>query len=54
MLYTSEGLNNLVKISESIRTYTYLMIASQVSSKTSLDFPQIFKDNFENRSVNTE
>ena len=57
MLYTSEGLNNLVKISESIRTYTYLMIASQVASKTSLDFPQVFKENFENvinRSVNTE
>ena len=57
MLYTSEGLNNLVKISESIRTYTYLMIASQVASKTSLDFAQVFKENFENvtnRSVNTE
>ena len=57
MLYTSEGLNNLVKISESIRTYTYLMIASQIASKTTLDFPQVFKENFENvinRSVNTE
>ena len=57
MLYSSNGLNNLVKISESIRTYTYLMITSQVASKTSLDFPQVFKENFENvinRSVNTE
>ena len=57
MLYTSEGLNNLVKISESIRTYTYLMITSQVASKISLDFAQVFKENFENvinRSVNTE
>ena len=57
MLCNSIGLNNLVKISESIRTYTYLMISSQVGSKTSLDFPQVFKENFENvinRSVNTE
>ena len=57
MLYYSNGLNNLTKISESIRTYTYLMITSQVASKTSLDFPQVFKENFENvinRSVNTE
>ena len=33
------------------------MIASQVASKTSLDFAQVFKENFENvinRSVNTE
>ena len=57
MLNKSLGLNNLTKISESIRAYTYLMITSQIGSKTSLDFPQVFKENFENvinRSVNTE
>ena len=55
--YNSKGLNNLEKkISESIRTHTYLMITLREHQRHHY-FPQIFKDNFENvinRSVNTE
>ena len=60
MLKESKGLKNLALIDESVRLYVYLILTSQISSRSNIDSfeaKKIYKDNFENainRSISTQ
>ena len=60
MLKESKGLKNLALIDESVRLYVYLILTSQISSRSNIDSfeaKKIYKNNFENainRSISTQ
>ena len=51
MLVKSKGLKNLALIDESVRLYVYLILTSQISSRSNIDSfeaKKVYMDNFEN------
>ena len=60
MLKESKGLKNLALIDESVRLYTWLILTSQIASRSNINSPEakkVYMDNFENainRSISTQ